>query len=363
MKIIKLSIFFAALLLIGSCSKEVPEKKVPFLSGYLQKYETFPTSVLLSYLINPDTKVLEKGVMMGEDSTKLSITVYDRDTTVHDKINLLVKCLMPEKTYYFKSFVRTSTGVISGSRCYKIATTNAGAPAIRMGKPISFNSNYDATIFCAVLSDGGAPIEEAGLIVGDKTYKIANSELQLDTLKCILKDLNVNVRYKFYARNSYGTTTFEGGAGADDMQAPFCKYFTVNATSEEIDASCVFFGHGLSNFIFDALIISDKPITVPSVDTDNSYGGGGKYSGTSPSIYIHYGTTEWSDTYYGNESYYKPNTTYYVRMRVQWYTRVSDNWVTHYYWTEEKTVVTPSVIVLNNPTGSSSEQKLIRKIR
>lgn len=354
-------VVWSALLLLGSCSKE---EEIPQLLDRFDNQEIYPTAIRLKIFIDPNaTKILEKGVLVGVDSTKLSIAAYDYDTTKHYRMDLIIKNLKPSTLYYIQPFVKTEKGIINGQKLYKITTSVADVPTISTGS-FSIDGDYNATLRGVVISNGGAPIEEAGFIVGGNKYMIDPANLQADTLKRVLSNLNVSVAYKFYAKNKYGTATgdFHGSALTYKDKTPTYKWFEVSATSERIEAGCTFFGHDLG-LGYTYLLISDKPIVKPSVDKidlfDSEKWGWWTWG---HNVEVGYGPTKWSVDYGYPSGKYTPNTTYYIRVCVSWFDLSEPAHADKYFWTEQKMVVTPSVIVLDKPRGASSERKLMQQV-
>ncbi|WP_320054797.1 hypothetical protein [uncultured Acetobacteroides sp.] len=365
MKITRLLVALAALLALGSCAKDEASVVAPTLSGEFKSSKSYATVIEFSfsyYEENVDGKILEKGVLVGEDPTTQSVATYDSDTAKHREINVAVRNLKAQTTYYVRPFVKTEKGIVPAKGTYKVVTASEGKPVLLSGYA-RFDDSYNANLGGIVYSNGGVPIEEAGFILAGKTYKVDPANLKADTLWSeMVKEINVIAAYKFYAKNRYGSDTVSCFATFIDKKLPSYKYFTVSATRDKIIASCTFFGHGKFSgwSSWNYYVIDDKPTLVSEKSTNSPFVndpsnpcvGSYRYKG------FEYGPTICDVYYYEEKTRFKPNTTYYVRMAVDWYERdpSTNETVQKYLWTEEKTVVTPSEINLNSPVGSSLKQ-------
>lgn len=340
MKTMKLLIVFISLLTFGSCKKE--GGNIPHFYDEIKEKEIFPTSINIAFRVYGDPGELfpihyiKEGVLVGEDSTNLIQKMYDTDTT-NRSLNVNIKSLKPNTTYYIKTFLETKDEIVYGNKCYAISTSPAGIPVLK-AKFLSNDSNYNALISGIVVSDGGAPIEEYGFIVENKTYKLDNPYLQGDTLKFILNDLNVPVDFKFYARNKYGTSYSEKEFTSFNYTKVKHKNFEVNAFTNRIEGSCTFYGEGFWTYY---LVISNSPIVISNEDYVDPYDLKGplslwNYRGSGPI------KLSGSYRYINGWFIIKPNSTLYVRMVAKYFVVGSSD--SKYYWTEEKSITVPSVI-------------------
>jgi hypothetical protein len=356
MKIIRLLVASAVFLALGGCAKDEASVVAPTLSSVLKDTKSYPTVVEASFSYygeNAAGKILEKGVLVGEDPTTQTIATYDSDTAKHWIINVKVRNLKAQTTYYVRPFVKTEKGIVPDKVAYKVVTTWAGKPML-MPAPARFDDSYNANLGGIVFSNGGAPIEEAGFILAGKTYKVDPASLKADTLWSeVVKDINVGVDYKFYAKNKYGSDTVACFATFDDKKLPSYRYFTVSATRDGLIMNCTFCGHNKfaqqqNGYCY--YVIDDKPTVGSESDWNRDSWRVQKGIGFGPTIL--------KFTYSNEKDLFKPNTTYYVRMGVAWYDHdlSTNGYVEKYLWTEERTVVTPSEINLNRPAGSSLKQ-------
>jgi len=338
MKTLKLTIILIGLLILSSCTKE--EIRTPRFFDYI-KTEVYPTSINLTYDVSAypgeyfEINYIKSGILVGEDSTKLSQKIYVSDTT-DKKFHIDIKNLKTNTTYYIKIFLETKDEIVYGNKCHAITTSPSGVPVLD-AKFLHNDSNYNALLSGIVISDGGAPIEECGFIVEGKTYKFENPSIQGDTLKFMLNDLNVPVRYIFYARNRYGVSNSREEYTSFNYHEMKYKNFEVKAINDTIEASCTFYGNGFSD---QYIVVSKSPIVIPNGnricprdDQFKSLGWDWIWRFTNKPMPS--GPLKFS---YDWQWHFEPNTTLYVRMVVgDTYSSFSEN----YYWTEEKTITTP----------------------
>lgn len=360
----RLLVLWAALFLLGGCSKDEGEND-SLIFSQISAVTVYPTALDLSFLVDSNSNtIVEKGVQVSEDSTKFGDVIWDKNMSRLSKVGILAKKLKPQTPYFFRVVLKDDKGVQRIGQIFKVTTSAASAPSISTDS-FSIDGDYNATLQGIVISDGGAPIEEAGFIVGKNTYKVNPILLQGDTLRAILHKVNVKIVYQFYVRNKYGTTTGVVKASENYYldKFPSCIDYTVNATSTGIFASSLFVFHGNSMRVLHFLI-SDKPIVKLAddmADVNGKFPVNGWW-GWGCTISVSTEPVEIGYHYSNNPKVFSPNTAYYVRMVAEWKDGAPGVWVRRYFWTDEKKVVTPSVIVLDRPKGPSSERKLMQQV-
>lgn len=212
-----------------SCSKDkvnvTPVKPVQdtitslatIATGKITQYKT--DSVLIECQITNDGKlpILAKGVVYSETSNPTLINSKTLNGSGKEAFTAVIKNgLVINRTYFVRSYVTNSRGTSYGNEL-QFTVTNDNTVTVNLATisteiPTSITQT-STTISSSVISDGGAPVTERGIVFSTSTNptladtKLTNSETGIGNFITNITNLIPGTTYfvRAYATNSKGT--------------------------------------------------------------------------------------------------------------------------------------------------------------